>query len=398
MYCSHADKIRKEVIVRKHIKVALSVFLVAFAFGLNITGISPVLGIMSEKYAEYGTSMIQLLQTLPYLLLMVGSYVIGLLTTKITKKRIILYGLIIIGVCGAIPFLTENFIVLLASRVLIGFGFGIVSPMNTAVIAELIPAEERAGFMGLHVVGMGVGNMAGNLIGGLLAGIGYRNYYLVYLIAFIAAAGVWLLLLETPAAKAEKALQMKLNKKVYYISLASFLHTLFINAYNTNLGIYIIEQISKEASLPGMAMAVNAAAALVVGMFFAQISKLLKKYTMAFSILAASAGYLVILLVPGMAGVFAASMLCGISLSCFMASASYQISLSVEPDAVAKASGVFSIIGGIGGLIAPIVLGNCAGIILGNNSAQNQFLIALAGMTVFGLVVLCSALRKEGER
>ncbi|MFQ7337723.1 MAG: hypothetical protein ACLROW_14680 [Roseburia faecis] len=70
----------------KNIKIALSVFLTAFAFGLNITGISPVLGVLNTKYHAYGTSMVQMLQTLPYLFIMVGSFSIGWLTTKISKK------------------------------------------------------------------------------------------------------------------------------------------------------------------------------------------------------------------------------------------------------------------------------------------------------------------------
>lgn len=78
-------------------KVAVSIFFTAFAFGLNIVGISPVLGVINEKYQQYGTSVIQLLQTIQYLLIMVGSLMIGWLTTKISKKKIVLSGLLIIG-------------------------------------------------------------------------------------------------------------------------------------------------------------------------------------------------------------------------------------------------------------------------------------------------------------
>lgn len=97
----------------KNIKIALSVFLTAFAFGLNITGISPVLGVLNTKYHAYGTSMVQMLQTLPYLFIMVGSFSIGWLTTKISKKKIIMAGLLIIGVCGIVPFFTESFTIYL---------------------------------------------------------------------------------------------------------------------------------------------------------------------------------------------------------------------------------------------------------------------------------------------
>ncbi len=105
-----------------------------------------------------------------------------------------------------------------------------------------------------------------------------------------------------------------------------------------------------------------------------------------------------ILFVPGMAGVYVASALCGVSLSCFMAMTSYLISVSVEKEAVAKASGMFSIIGGIGGLVAPIVLGNVATYVLGGNHPVNQFTIAFVGMLMFGIVVTISGRKMKGEK
>ena len=379
----------------KNKKVAVSIFLIAFAFGLNIVGISPVLAVINTKYQSYGTSAIQLLQTIPYLLLMVGSLMIGWLTTKITKKKIALIGLAIIGICGVLPFFSESFAVLVISRVLIGFGFGITSPMNTAIAAEMIPEEDRAAYMGLHVVGMGIGTMVGSMLGGVLAGISYKNYYLIYLVPFIAMVGVQLLLAETPAVKTEKAVGMKMNSTVYIISFASFVHTLFINAYSTNIGIYIADHISDNASLAGMVTAVNAAFALLTGMFFSKISAKLKSFTLPFSILIAAVGYGLVLTVNGMAGVLIVSALCGVSLSCFMAIGSYLISISVEPEAVAKASGVFAVIGGIGGLIAPIFMGNAAKLVLGENTASNQFIIAFFGMLIFGVIASFVFLRKK---
>lgn len=381
---------------KTELRIAVSVFIAAFAFGLNITGISPVLGVLNEKYQQYGTSMVQLLQTISYLLLIVGSLMIGWLTTKLSKKKITLLGLFTIGCCGVIPFFVESFGVLLATRLLIGFGFGIMGPMNTAIISEFFPPEERASYMGLHVVGMGIGTMVGNLTGGMLAGFGYRYFYLVYVIAFIAMIGIQGILIETPQAAAEKASDMKLNKMVFVISFASFAHTLFINAYNTNIGIYILQNITDNPSVTGVVTAVNAAFALLVGMFFAKISGFFKTYTLTFSVFAAAAGYGAILLIPGMTGVYIASALCGVSLSCFMAIGSYLISISVEQEAVAKASGMFSIIGGIGGLIAPICLGNMAKV-LGGNTAKNQFTIAFAGMLVFGIVIFIISRNKVKE-
>ena len=275
----------------KNIKIAVSIFLTAFAFGLNITGITPVLGILNEKYHAYGTSMVQLLQTLPYFLIMVGSLTIGYLTTKISKKKIIILGLFIIGICGILPYFTDSFTILFISRLLIGFGFGITGPMNTAIVADFIEPENRAGFMGLHVVGMGVGAMMGNLLGGAFSGLGYKYFYLVYLAAFIAMVGVMSVLEEKKPTQGEKVSDMKMTRMVWVLSIASFVHTLFITTYNTNIGIYLVEQFSSGATLTGIVTAINSAFALVCGMMFSKISGFLKKYTLPFSILAAAVGY-----------------------------------------------------------------------------------------------------------
>lgn len=378
----------------KNIKIAVSIFLTAFAFGLNITGITPVLGILNEKYHAYGTSMVQLLQTLPYFLIMVGSLTIGYLTTKISKKKIIILGLFIIGICGILPYFTDSFTILFISRLLIGFGFGITGPMNTAIVADFIEPENRAGFMGLHVVGMGVGAMMGNLLGGAFSGLGYKYFYLVYLSAFIAMVGVMSVLEEKKPTQGEKVSDMKMTRMVWVLSIASFVHTLFITTYNTNIGIYLAEQFSSGATLTGIVTAINSAFALVCGMMFSKISGFLKKYTLPFSILAAAMGYAILLFVPGMVGVYIASALCGISLSCFMAIANYLLTISVEKEAVAKASGLFAIVGGIGGLIAPLFMGGAARIFLGVNTAQNQFMIAFVGMLLFGIITLIVVRKK----
>ena len=376
-------------------RAAVSVVVIAFAFGLNLTGISPILGILTDRYEQYGTGTIQLLQTIPYLLVMAGAPIAGWLTAKIRIKSLVMTGLLVIGVCGVIPCFTESFVVLFATRVLIGLGFGIISPLNTAIIAQNFPPQERALYMGFHVVGMGLGNMVGNLAGGIFAGVTTQMFFLVYGVAFLAMAVVAVMLASAPPASvtAEKS-AMKLNRDVYVISIGSFLHTLFINAYSTNIGIYIFDHVTEDPGVSGTANAINAAAALVVGLLFGQISKRLGKYTLPFSIFIASVGFGGLLLVGGMPGVILASLCCGVSISCFMACGSYLISIFVHPEAVAKASGCFSLIGGIGGMIAPVFMSTAAAVTTGSDSADGQFLVACVGMTLFGVVATFMVLAK----
>jgi MFS family permease len=381
----------------KQRNLVASIFLIAFAFGLNITGITPILGILNTLYGERETAEIQLLQTMPYALLMIGSLLVGRLVTLWSKKRIASAGLLIIGICGVLPFFHEGYYLLFVSRLLIGFGFGITAPMNTAMIAEFFQPKERAGYMGLHVVGMGAGTITGNFFGGMLASLGYRYFYLVYLTAFISMLAIQILLPNmTPVIATTKA-GMRLNKTVYLISIAFFVHTLFITTYGTNIAIYMMESITQNTAMAGIATAVNAAFALLVGAAFAKISKALKQYTLPASIFAAAIGYVAILIVPGMAGVFIGSACCGISLSCFMAQGSFLISVSVEPEAVAKASGLSSVVGGVGGLVSPILLETLSSRVFGNSTTGYRFLLSCIGMATLTLAALLIMTKRSGQ-
>lgn len=372
--------------MKKNWKIAVSVFAAAFLLGLNITGIMPVLGLVRERYSSYSTGTIQLLQTVSYALLLVGSLVIGKLTTLFTKKRIVLAGMLIVGVFGVLPFFSDSFYLLFACRVLIGFGFGIVSPLILAIITDFFPPEERAGYMGLNVVGMGVGAMIGNLLGGILASAGLRCFYLVYGLAFPGMLAIALLLPETPVTALEKAARIRLKPIVYILSLIYFFFTIFSNAYNTNISLFMTERISADPGVAGMATAVNAVCALGFGLLFSRVVNVLKKNTLPFAVMVGAIAYIAVLCLPGMAGVLICSSFCGISLSCFNAMGGFLLSVSVEKEAVASASGIYSVFGSIGGLIAPIVLG-AACTPLGGNTPVNEFTIAAAGMFILFAVV-----------
>ena len=372
--------------MKKNWKITICVFVIAFIVGLNIVGIMPVLSMVSEKYSGYSTSTIQLLQTIHYGLLMVGSLVLGALTTKFTKKKIVLAGFLVIGAFGFLPFLLDGFWILFVCRVLIGFGYGIVSPLNTAIIAEFFEPEKRAGCMGLHVVGMGIGAMLGNLMGGVLAKGGLRYFYLIYLLPFVGMLIIFTLLPETPVITVPKGEKARLGPIVYMLSLMFFVHTIFINAYSTNISLYLSQNVTADPQASGLATAVNAACAMLIGILFTKVLNTFKKATLPFSVLAAAVAYAAVLYLPGMAGALICSALCGVSLSCFSAMGSYLLSVSVEPDAVAKASGVYSVIGSVGGLIAPMVLG-AACIPIGGNTPVNQFTVALVGMFLLAALV-----------
>jgi MFS family permease len=371
-------------------KTALTVFIIAFSFGLNVMGISPILGVLNQNFTSLPASAVQLLQTIPYALLIAASLFIGRLTLIVSKKWLVLTGLLLIGICGTLPFFNNSYVFLLITRILIGFGFGLVGPLNTAIISDFIEAKNRPAYMGLHVAGMGIGALSGNLFGGIIAGIHFRYFYMVYTTAFLSAIGVLLFLPETLPQRNPDHSSLKMNGKVYLVSFMSFVHTLFITAFSTNIGIFILETMEGNTAMAGTVTAVNAAFALFVGFTFSFITKIFGKWTLAAAFMFGAFGFGMFLWIPGMIGIFSGGALCGVSLSCFMAQGTYQISTAVKPEAVPKAGGIFAIIGGIGGLSSPVILGSTSALFFKNNSAVSQFSISFTGMAVLLVVLVIS--------
>jgi MFS family permease len=373
-------------------KVLICILLSAFAYGLQMTGIIPVMGLLTEQFSDYSTDAIRLLQTVPYFLTMIGSLLAGRLSNRFGEKKILTIGLMSIGIIGVLPFFFISYPVLFISRVLSGFGFGIASPLNTAIIARFIRVDRRANYTGMIVVGMGLGTMIENLAGGLLAGVSAQAFFLIYVIAIIASVGILFTLPETVPVSAELPQKQRARDSFNYgmmiwmLCMASFLDTLFINAYNTNISIYILENITSDTAVTGMVTALNAGFALLTGLIFGRLLNLFKNLTLPVSILSAALGYAVILYVPGLAGAYIGSALCGISLSSFMACCSFLISVTVTQDKVAGAGGMFSIFGSIGGFIAPFVLSGIA-TVLGGNTVRNQFVAGMGGMILLAVIM-----------
>ena len=369
-------------------RTKITIFFLAFSLGLNVTGVAPILGVLKTQYAHYGTTMVQLLQSVTYVTIIVGALILGWLTTKFTKKQIAVFALTWVGVLGFIPMFIEGFEVLFICRLLIGLGYGILNPFCTVIITTMIEPRERAPYMGMIVVGMGSGAIVGNMLGGILADIGYCWFYLIYIIAFICLIVVCAVIPHMPPVAKEKVKSAKLNGTVYFILCVSLFQLLLLDAFSINVGIYMSEHIDGSTSMTGLVTMVNAVFGLLTGLCFAKLTKKLGTKVVAYAVLLCAAGYLAILVIPGMTGVFICSITGGICRSAMGAGIGLIIANAVAKEGTAKASGLNTVISGIGGLLAPTILGGVSEGILGANTATNQLTLAFIGMLIMGIVLL----------
>jgi MFS family permease len=123
----------------------------------------------------------------------------GTLVDRLGSRRVAFAGLAAFALgalCGA---LAGSFEVLVLSRLVQGFGAGLVSPASLAGAVSGYPPERRGAALGLWGASSGIANLIGPLVGGLLTvTIDWRACWWFFIPASVAAA--WAVARFVPAA------------------------------------------------------------------------------------------------------------------------------------------------------------------------------------------------------
>jgi MFS family permease len=134
----------------------------------------------------------------------VGSTIGGGLTDRFGRKPMAIFGL----VASALSILAMGFVQKLTAFVplvlLAGLMGNIGGPARSAMVADILPEEKRAGGYGLHRVIFNLSYVIGPALGGLLAAYSYLYLFLFDTVAsLLTALVIYLLLPETKPVKLE---------------------------------------------------------------------------------------------------------------------------------------------------------------------------------------------------
>lgn len=156
--------------------------------------IAPALGIIRDHFSDASDVLVQLIVSLPALLIIVTNLVFPRLCRWMKTRTLALTGLVLYVLAGAGCFFVDNIWILLCLRALLGLSVGMIMPLSTGLLAYYYPPEKQAGLMGLSGAMNQMGGVVATLLAGLLAGIQWNNAFLVYLLGLIAAVMVLLFL------------------------------------------------------------------------------------------------------------------------------------------------------------------------------------------------------------
>ena len=152
--------------------------------------IAPALGIIKEHFADSPNLLIQFMISLPALFIILTNLAFPHFCKHFKTRTLAIMGLSLYVICGTMPYILDNIVIILIFRALLGISVGMIMPLSTGLLSYYFPPEKQAFLMGLSAAMNQMGGVVATLLAGILANISWNNAFLVYLLGLIAIAMV----------------------------------------------------------------------------------------------------------------------------------------------------------------------------------------------------------------
>ena len=281
---------------------------------------------MIEAWPTVDPATVRMVVTLPSLVSLPIMLAIGAVVGhKIGYKLSALLGVACIGIGGAGPcLLAPNWTVVMAFRVILGIGIGIIG-MRNALIYGLVPAEKQAQIIGYGQVLGTLGTTIASPVVAFLTKFGWNWSFLFNALALVSAVLVILFLPEPEkASESNTASDMADSSaadgksgiagftwRTWYYIAALFIATAVIFPLQSGLSSFMELNGIGTVVIAGTMISAYNLSGTVANLFLGQIHKLLGPYVLPVSFAAGAIGTALVLWVPVIPIMFVGLILAG---------------------------------------------------------------------------------------
>lgn len=257
--------------------------------------ISPALGQIAKAFPDASPTTIKLILTAPSIMIIPFSFLSSFLTSKLTKRTIIMIGLAIYLIGGITPQFVSTIQLLLTLRLLLGAGVGLLMPLAMSLINDYYSGKERTQMMGYNSAFSNFGGIITMLLAGWLATFGWRipfNVYFLGLFIFI------LVFLYLPKGRVQKSEQQENKSKmplaVYGYALAMGGIMLAYYSIATNMALYLEQNSLGGAALAGTVVSFTTVGGMITSLLLVQIEVTFKRYVIPIMLFGMGIAFLIL--------------------------------------------------------------------------------------------------------
>lgn len=242
--------------------------------------IAPALGIIKQHFASAPDLLVQLIVSMPALLIIITSLIFRTISNVLRTRSIAIIGLVLYVLAGAGCYFVHDIHVLLAMRALLGVSVGLIMPLSTGLLAYYFPPEELARLMGLSAAMNQMGGVVATLLAGLLATIKWNDAFLVYILGLIALVMVLVWLPDEQLSSHDKqgnAFEPRHLLKFHPSVIGMFLLMTIFFIFPTNFAIIAGQQTSLSPQAITIIMVGLDLVAFFVGLAFGHLMKAFRR-------------------------------------------------------------------------------------------------------------------------
>ena len=148
--------------------------------------VSPILGELSKIFPHSSELDIQMLSSLPSLMIIPFVLLSGKLTERLDNIRLLQVGLLIFVTSGVLYLLSDKMWQLIAVSALLGVGSGLIIPLSTGLIGRFFVGRFRTRQFGLSSAITNLTLVVATVITGYLAEVNWHLPFVVYLLPIIS--------------------------------------------------------------------------------------------------------------------------------------------------------------------------------------------------------------------
>ncbi|MEM5310337.1 MFS transporter [Paraburkholderia sp. JHI869] len=256
------------------------------------TVIGPVLPAMQQHFASVPgiETLVPVVVTMPMLVLGALAMVIGAVSDKIGRKRVLVGSLVLYAIAGTAPLYLDSIHSILASRALVGFAEAAAMTVSTSFIGDYFTGAKRDRYAALQVTVASTSAFVFNLMGGMLGAYGWRTPFAAYALPLLLAPLVQIFIWDTQGAAPEAHTRADADEPEFrpwllaLICLAAFGVGLVFMIVPVHLSFMLVQLGVHSTSAIGFAYAVNSAGIIVgtlgFGWFIASRCSVLQQFVL----------------------------------------------------------------------------------------------------------------------
>ena len=235
----------------------LFLMLAAMPALLGTAAVAPALPLISIAFPDASETLISLIITLPPLATAVAGFLIGALSDRFGRVKVLVASLALFGCAGVSGYFLDSLTAIIFWRIWLGVGVAGLIPVVSTLIAEYYSGNTRARYLGYMSAAMGVGGLVLQTGCGALAEISWRDPFLIYLFGLLVIPGVLLFIREprnTLVRESESELPLSERKpktlpirSILLVYLTLFLSLVMMYIVSAKLA-YLLTQIGSVSS------------------------------------------------------------------------------------------------------------------------------------------------------